>query len=1055
MRLGWAGVVLGTACTALATSGCQRASQQAARVPAAAARATIVDAFEDVAAWSAHPADGVSLVVRSDRGHERRALRLDFDFHGGGGYAVARRAVALDLPENYAFAFQLRGEAKINHLEFKLVDASGDNVWWHVERDIRFPSQWRAVLIPKRKIGFAWGPAGGGELRHVAAIEFAITAGEGGRGSVWIDGLELRPLPPVGASPPPVRATASSAATASDVARVVDGDTATAWVAHPRDARPWVVLDLEREREFGGLVLQWERGQHAVDYDIEASADSRRWQSLRSVRAGNGGRDALFLPESQARALRLRVHRRAPGAATVALREIEIQPLEWAATRAAFVASEARLATRGNFPRGLSGEQVYWTILGGAADGDEFLLSEDGALEIGWQGFTLEPFLFESGALHTWADVRATQGLAEHRLPLPWVRWTADDLELEIAAIAAVDSGPPRTVSYAVENRGEIARRGSLFVAIRPFQVNPPAQFLNVQGGTASLRSIEWEGRHAVVNGERVVRATPAPAAFGAVTADGGDIVADFLRAGTLPAAARVRDPHDAASAAFRFDWALGPGESRTFTLDIEAPARRRRPAPEVVNAEAARTAWAAALDRVEIDIPDTLVAQTLTAQIGWIYVNRAGAAIRPGTRSYRRSWIRDGALTSSALLRTGHTEAARAFLDWFAPHQYANGKIPCVVDWRGADPTPEHDSSGEFIFLVAECLRFDGDLERTRRLWPRVQAAVSYLDSLRALRRTSEFRDTAFFGLLPPSISHEGYSAKPMHSYWDDLWALRGFADAVDLARALGLDADRDRIAAIHREFADELRASVVTAMRTHTIDYVPGCADLGDFDATSTTIALSPVQAGDVLPAAAVQRTFERYWEFFDARRKGAEWDAFTPYEIRNVGAFVRLGWRGRAHELLQWFLGQQRSQAWRQWPEVVYRDARAQRFLGDLPHGWVGSDFIRSLLEMLAYEDEAAQALVLGHGIPTDWLGGRGVAVRALPTPFGRLSYAARRDGGHVEMRVEAGLQVPPGGIVVRLPPLPDLRRVTVDGQRVTPTADGGIVLRSLPTEIVWAP
>jgi hypothetical protein len=25
------------------------------------------------------------------------------------------------------------------------------------------------------------------------------------------------------------------------------------------------------------------------------------------------------------------------------------------------------------------------------------------------------------------------------------------------------------------------------------------------------------------------------------------------------------------------------------------------------------------------------------------------------------------------------------------------------------------------------------------------------------------------FYGLLPASISHEGYSAKPMHSHWDN----------------------------------------------------------------------------------------------------------------------------------------------------------------------------------------------------------------------------------------------------------------------------------------------
>jgi hypothetical protein len=31
-------------------------------------------------------------------------------------------------------------------------------------------------------------------------------------------------------------------------------------------------------------------------------------------------------------------------------------------------------------------------------------------------------------------------------------------------------------------------------------------------------------------------------------------------------------------------------------------------------------------------------------------------------------------------------------------------------VDWRGADPVPEHDSHGELIFAVAEVWRYTKD---------------------------------------------------------------------------------------------------------------------------------------------------------------------------------------------------------------------------------------------------------------------------------------------------------------------------------------------------------
>jgi len=134
----------------------------------------------------------------------------------------------------------------------------------------------------------------------------------------------------------------------------------------------------------------------------------------------------------------------------------------------------------------------------------------------------------------------------------------------------------------------------------------------------------------------------------------------------------------------------------------------------------------------VTISLPDTDVVHALKAQVGWVLVNRNGPAIQPGTRSYARSWVRDGCLTSSALLRLGEMETVRQFIEWFAPYQFASGKSPCCVDERGADPVPEHDSSGELIYLIAEYVRLTGDRAFAEKMWPHVIAAAGYLDTLR-----------------------------------------------------------------------------------------------------------------------------------------------------------------------------------------------------------------------------------------------------------------------------------------------------------------------------------
>lgn len=64
---------------------------------------------------------------------------------------------------------------------------------------------------------------------------------------------------------------------------------------------------------------------------------------------------------------------------------------------------------------------------------------------------------------------------------------------------------------------------------------------------------------------------------------------------------------------------------------------------------------------------------------------------------------------------------------------------------------------------------------------------------------------------------------------------------------------------------------------------------------------------------------------------------------------------------------FFADQRPLGWNQWAEVVGREVRKPRFVGDMPHGWVASDFIRSALDLFAYERDADNALVLAAGLP----------------------------------------------------------------------------------------
>ena len=99
-----------------------------------------------------------------------RALQMDFNFKEGGGFVVARRALNRSMPNEYAVRFRLRGRGAVNNLELKLVDATGQNVWRHVDKDLRLPARWKRMRVESRDIDFAWGPSSGSGIAQLGFI---------------------------------------------------------------------------------------------------------------------------------------------------------------------------------------------------------------------------------------------------------------------------------------------------------------------------------------------------------------------------------------------------------------------------------------------------------------------------------------------------------------------------------------------------------------------------------------------------------------------------------------------------------------------------------------------------------------------------------------------------------------------------------------------------------------------------------------------------------------------------------------------------------------------
>jgi len=231
---------------------------------------------------------------------------------------------------------------------------------------------------------------------------------------------------------------------------------------------------------------------------------------------------------------------------------------------------------------------------------------------------------------------------------------------------------------------------------------------------------------------------------------------------------------------------------------------------------------------------------------------------------------------------------------------------------------------------------------------------------------------------------------------------------------------------------------ASVRATIAWKDMTIIPASADLGDIDPTSVSIALDPCDQQALLPPDVLQRTFDFY---LDGVRKravpGKQW-RFSPYELRNVLSFVRLNRPRDAVEVLESIMRHRRPSGWQMFAEVVESRLRHTGYLGDMPHTWVGTEYVRAIIGMLMHE--ADTQLELLPGAPPSWVNDGGLSVEALPTAYGLLTMTARQVGPELRVVLGSGL-FPSIPVQVAWPTRERPKQVFVDGQpRSDQTADG---------------
>ncbi len=859
--------------------------------------------------------------------------------------------------------------------------------------------------------------------------------------------------------------TASSSLEKYKPVNILDGNMKTKWKTKSIKNQ-WVKIDLRKIKTFGGIFLYWDKN-YAHTYEISTSIDGEEWKPAYLMKKGNGGSDMVYFNKTAAQFIKISFIK-GINKKGYTLKEITVKGPDEFLTTQKYYEISAKESPRGYFPRWIYKEQAFWTIVGVPDDFNESLLCEDGSIEPYKSNFSIMPFLYQNKKLITWADVKLSQSLEKGYLPIPTVKWDYKDIALTVKTFTYGDPGESITYTwYRIKNKGKKVVKGKFFLTFRPFQINPIWQ---PGGGLAEIRDIKMQNNKIEVNRKYIVLPLTKPDNMGAGAYKKEDVVY-VIEKGKVPVDKKIRDDDKHASGVIEYKYNLKPGKTKDVFLAM--PLHQKKPDLNIkmkttkIKKEFEKmmkktiSFWEAIVNKIEINIPDSSIVNTLRANIAYILINRDGPAVQPGSRTYESAWIRDGSMTCSALLKMGITKPVKEYLNWYSGFIRKNGEVPALINRTGTKfyPTPlkEYDAQGELIFSILQYYYFTGDTKFLEEKLPVIIQALKYLEYLRDKRISGKYKDDPkmkrFYGILPNSVSHEGYFPEPgMHSFWDDFFGLKGWKDGITIAKILGRDDLLPWMILEEKELRESVYKSIKLTMKEKNINYIPGCAEKGDFDATSTAIAVMICDELKYLPQPQLQNTFDKYYNDLVGRFKPDWVGGFTPYEIRSVQAYLYMNQKKRALTLLEYLLGCRYPSNWNHLAEVVFSDPRLGQYIGDMPHTWVGSGYINAVRSMFVYENEENNSVILGAGIDENWLKRKeGISIKKFPTFYGDINFSMRKNKGVLKIKVWGDAK-PDKGFVFKSPYLKKkIKRVKINGEKWAKYSKDQVIFYKLPAEI----
>lgn len=572
-----------------------------------------------------------------------------------------------------------------------------------------------------------------------------------------------------------------------------------------------------------------------------------------------------------------------------------------------------------------------------------------------------------------------------------------------------------------VVNTSPSPRRGSLYIAIRPF--NPE--------GVAPVESIEFRSpRLAYVNDavglvfaqepDWVLCAGAAEGDVAGLLPRGEDSTSPDRDADKRGRRARISCPQGLAQAVAAFAFQLAPQADRVVDCSAALATEkelRRRPVKATwkVSYEHRRQEqhqeWTREIESgAGFRFPDPHLQALFAACRLSLLQLHDGDFLSPGPYLYHRFWFRDAAAMLRALDVLGYPGRVRQVIDAF-PRRLARDGF-----FRG--PEGEWDSNGAVLWTVYQHYLMTRSPAWLKQWYPALRRGAAWVQRMRGKNQDP---NSAGKGLMPRSLSAEHLGTVDQY-YWDSLWSLAGVKAMREIALELRDLLRADRFQEEAEDFETDILESFARLTERLGRPLMPAGPDRTfDEGAVGSLCSIYPLRLFG--PEVPYPRETARALDEKFVDEKGF----FHPFIHSGYNPYLTLQ---LAHSFL--YLGNPAA-AWRL-AAAVFRQATPPYSLpeaihprtgggamGDGHHGAAAAEIILFLRDCLLLEEKNSLQLLPGIG-PELFQHKRPFHVQNAPTQFGNFSFAVEfepQERGTIRFSTAFFPQRAPQSIDVHLP------------------------------------